>query len=248
LAEDGYRLCLVSRSAEELNSTADVIRSSGVFVHCVPGDVAEAGDVARICDTVEQQLGPVDLLVNNAAYFGSPGPFLGADIEQWWRVLATNLLGPAMLNRRILPGMVERGRGRVITINSRAAVRIGDPDLTSSAYSVSKAAVLRLDAGLAREVDGSGVAVFSLNPGLVRTSMSRLRPDFGDIPEHAFVPPDAAADIVAALATGRYDRLHGRLIHATDDLDELLVAVTRDPAIRTITLVPVAPDDGLLQS
>jgi 3-oxoacyl-[acyl-carrier protein] reductase len=246
LAQDGFRLCLAARSGSELAATAEKVRSAGISVECVTGDVARSEDVARICDTVEQRLGPVDLLVNNAAFFGNPGPFLDTDIEQWWRVLETNLLGPALLDRRILPGMLDRRRGRVITINSRAAVHIGDPAVTSSAYSVSKAAVLRFDSSLARELAGSGVAVFSLNPGLVRTSMSEQRPDFADIPDGAFLPPSAAADIVAALGSGRYDQLHGRLLHATDDLDALLEAVNREPGVRTLTVIPAATDDALL--
>jgi 3-oxoacyl-[acyl-carrier protein] reductase len=240
LDEQGFRLGLTARSGKELADTAELLRSPAV---CVAGDVRVAEDVARICAVVEDRLGPVDVLVNNAGYFGHPGRFVTADLAEWWRVLETNLLGPAQLDRRVLPGMLARRRGRLITLNSQAAVRDGEPDLTNSAYSVSKAAALRLDAALAHELAGSGVAVFSVSPGLVHTGMSELRPDFASIPKESFLPASAAADMVAALASGRYDRLHGRFLHARDDLDALLAAIERQPTARTLGVEPVAAID-----
>jgi 3-oxoacyl-[acyl-carrier protein] reductase len=247
LALAGFRVGLVSRSADELATTADQVHASAdVPVVCVTGDVADAEDVNRICDTVTGRLGEVDLLVNNAGYYGSPGPFLDADIGQWWRVLETNLLGPVLLNKRVLPGMLARRSGRVVTMNSRAAVEDGDPAVSSSAYAVSKAAALRLDIALAHELAGSGVAMFSLSPGLVRTGMAELRPDIDQIPEESFLPARAAADVVVALASGRYDRLHGRFLHATDDLDALVEAVEARAATRTLALAPVVAHARLL--
>lgn len=245
LAGNGHPLGLMARSAEELDRTAEMVAAAGSEALPVPGDVADPVDVDRACRAVEQRWGDIDVLVNNAGHFGRVGPFLAAGATEWWRVLETNLRGPVLLDRRVLPGMLARKRGRIISVNSIASV-VDDPVAASSAYSVSKAAGLRLDIALARELAGTGVHVFSLSPGLVRTAMSELRPDIDEIPERSFVPPERAADQVAALASGRYDALHGRFLHAKDDLDAMLAAVAEQPTARTLALVPVAPVDALL--
>jgi NAD(P)-dependent dehydrogenase (short-subunit alcohol dehydrogenase family) len=246
LAADGHRVGLVSRSGAELAETAELVAAAGAVALPVPGDVTEPADVDRVCARVEQQWGPIDLLVNNAAYFGDIGSFLTTDPERWWRVLETNVRGPALLDHRVLPDMVARGRGRVITMSSLAASQ-DDPVTPSSAYSVSKTAALRLDAILARELADTGVRVFSLSPGLVRTRMSELRPDIDDIAPQSFVAPEAAAGQVAALASGRYDLLHGRFLHVRDDLDALMAAIAGQPAARVLALRPVAPVDAVVR-
>jgi NAD(P)-dependent dehydrogenase (short-subunit alcohol dehydrogenase family) len=245
LAGEGYRIGLVARSAAELAETAELVTAAGSVALSLPGDVTEPADVDRVCGLVEEQWGPIDLLVNNAAYFGDIGSFLATDPARWWRVLETNLRGPALLDHRVLPGMVTRGRGRVITMSSLAAGQ-DDPVAPSSAYSVSKTAALRLDAILAGELADTGVRVFSLSPGLVRTRMSELRPDIDDIAPQSFVAPEVAAGQVAALASGRYDLLHGRFLHARDDLDALLAALPVQPAARVLALRPIAPVDAVL--
>ena len=245
LAADGHRLGLVARSAAELMETAQLVAAAGTVALPPSGDVTDPADVDRVCGMVEQRWGSIDLLVNNAAYFGRVGQFLATDPRQWWRVLETNLRGPALLDHRVLPGMVRRGRGRIITMSSLAAGQ-DDPVTPSSAYSVSKTAALRLDAILARELADTGVHVFSLSPGLVRTRMSELRPDIDDIPPRSFVAAEVVAEQVAALASGRYDLLHGRFLHARDDLDALLADLVPQPTARTLAIRPIAPNDPVL--
>ena len=242
LAREGHRLGLVARSAGELATTVELAGAAGADALAVAGDITDPAAVDRVCAAVERGLGPVEVLVNNAGYFGAVGTFLDSDPGQWWRVLETNLRGPALLDHRLLPGMLARGHGRVITVNSLAAV-VDDPVTGSCGYAVSKAAVLRLDAALARELAGTGVRVFSISPGLVRTAMSKLRPDIDELPDEAFVPAALAADRIAALATGRYDALHGRFLHARDDFDALLESVAGQPKARTLTILPSGPAD-----
>ncbi len=149
-----------------------------------------------------------------------------------------------LCTRATLPGMVARGRGHIVNINSRAATW-DDPGQSSVAYSVSKAALARFTSAVAAEVRGSGVVVVDLSPGMVRTGMTASRADLAALPEQAFLPASAAADKVVALASGRYDVLHGRFVHARDDLDELVRRLEAHPDSRTLTLAPTGAEDPL---
>lgn len=140
--------------------------------------------------------------------------------------------------------MVARGRGHVVDVNSRASVW-DDPGQSSVAYSVSKAGLARFTAGLAAELQGSGVVVVDLSPGMVRTGMTATRPDIAAIPDHRFLPASTAAGKVVELVSGAYDDLHGHFVHALDDLDELVAHVRADPRVRTLRLVPAGDDDPI---
>lgn len=208
----------------------------------IVGDVSEPDDVERICVAAEQQMGGVDVLVNAAGRYGERVPFSATDPAHWWRVLETNLRGPAMLCRRLVPSMVQRGFGYVIDVNSKAAVW-DDPGQNSVAYSTSKAALARFSSSLANELRGTGVVVVDASPGMVRSGMTATRPDFDDIPEHRFLPSSAIGEMVTALVSGGYDDLHGHFLHAADDLDAMLQRVQADPRVRTPSLGPYGPDD-----
>lgn len=244
LAEEGYRLGLTARSDAELSETAELVAEAGSKAVAVTGDVAAPADVDRVCATVEERLGRIEVLVNNAGYFGEFGTFAESDPETWWRVLETNVRGPMLFCRRILPSMMDAGRGYIININSRAAVW-NDPGGSGSAYSVSKAALSRLTAALAMEAGDRGVFVADLSPGMVHTSMTEQRPDFDDLPTEAFTPVTAAAETVVALVSGRYDVLHGRFVWARDDLDELAARAAADPRARTLAFRAAGPGDPL---
>jgi NAD(P)-dependent dehydrogenase (short-subunit alcohol dehydrogenase family) len=206
------------------------------------GDVADPQDVERICAAAEAAVGPIDALVNAAGAYGPRRTFRDTDPDAWWRVLEVNLRGPALLCRRLLGGMVERGRGHIVSLSSKAAVW-DDPAHSSVAYATSKAALTRLTAALAGELQGTGVTVVDVSPGLVRTGMTSSRPDIDRIPAEWFLPPEAAAAHVAALLGGGYEVLHGHLVHAADDLDELCARVAADPRVRTLSLTPYGDDD-----
>ena len=176
-----------------------------------------------------------DVLVNCAGIYGERVPFVQSDPDAWWRVIETNLRGAALCTRHLLPGMVARGRGYVVNINSRAAVW-DDPGTSSVAYSVSKAALARFTSAVAAEVAGTGVVVVDLSPGPVLTGMTASRPDAASRPASAWLPASLAADKVVQLVSGRYDALAGRFVHATDDLDELLEQVSARPSTRRLTV------------
>jgi NAD(P)-dependent dehydrogenase (short-subunit alcohol dehydrogenase family) len=187
----------------------------------VAGDATDPADVERVVADVESGLGPVGVLVNALGAYGPRRRFLDSEPDAWWRVLEVNVRGPALFTRRVVPGMVERGAGHVIHLGSRAATW-DDPGGSSVAYSTSKAALRRFTTALAAELAGTGVVVVELSPGFVRTGLTADRPGIEDLPDGAFVAPGRAAAHVVALASGRYDGLHGRFVHVEDDLDRLL--------------------------
>ena len=199
-------------------------------------DVRRAEDVGRLCE----RAGDIDVLVNAAGIYGERAPFTASDPDLWWSVLETNVRGPALLCRRLVPTMVERGRGVVVNVASRAAVW-DDPGASSVAYSTSKAALLRFTGALAAEVAGTGVLVVSVSPGMVRTGMTATRPDLDRVPDTSFLPASAIAATVAAIVGGGYDALHGRFVHALDDLDRLVAAIGHDGRVRRLTLVDPQP-------
>lgn len=243
LGAAGHRLGLMARTGSELAKTAELCTTAGGTALALTGDVTRPEDVERVCRTVEDAYGPIEALVNNAGVIGARGAFLTGDIENWWHVMEVNLRGPALFLRRVLPSMVEHGRGRVININSKAAFR-PDPRAVASAYGVSKSALLRFSSLLTDELEGTGVVVIDLSPGMVRTTMTASHPDADRLPPAAWTPISVAADRVEALLSGRYDALNGRFVHASDDLDELLERIgAAAPDARTLQLVRTHPDD-----
>jgi NAD(P)-dependent dehydrogenase (short-subunit alcohol dehydrogenase family) len=138
--------------------------------------------------------------------------------------------------------MVSRGRGYIINMNSLQGSRGGE---TSAAYAVSKAALMRFTDTVAAEVAGTGVIVLDVSPGLVRTSMTDERPDLNAIPDDEWTPPETAANHIVALASGKYDALHGRFVHASDNLDDLLKLIEGHTDGRVLRLAAAGVGDPL---
>jgi NAD(P)-dependent dehydrogenase (short-subunit alcohol dehydrogenase family) len=140
-------------------------------MHFVVGDVARPDDVVQLFSEAVHRHGKVDILVNNAALYPKVA-FLASSHEEWSRVICTNVIGVALCCREALPGMLERGFGRIINIGSFAWK---GPIPNSSAYSASKGAVRALTKALASEIDRSrypDVLINELVPGVFRTRMS----------------------------------------------------------------------------
>ncbi len=229
LSRAGAAVAVCARSADEVAVVAREIADHAGRALAVRCDVLHRPAVEDMVAQVEAALGPVDLLVNNAGRFGPIGPIAATDPDEWWRALEVNLRGPLYCARAVLPGMLARGRGRVVNVSSASGLA-AVPML--SAYAVSKAALYRLSENLAAETRGRGVAVFTINPGLVRTSMSESAQSCGEPGierwfQDAFanqqdVPAEAAATLVVYLASGAADVLSGRYIFATDDVARLV--------------------------
>jgi 3-oxoacyl-[acyl-carrier protein] reductase len=211
LASAGARVAVSARTAGQVADTAQEIGGVGIAA-----DVSDRDDVERMVAAVERELGPVDLLVANAGVAVWETTAWELEPEEWWRVFEVNVLGVYLCCRAVIPGMIDRGRGRIVITGSGSAYL---PGLTSTAYSASKAAVWRFGETLALQLEPHGIPVFVISPGLVKTDMTgSVVPD--DAP---WTPPDLAPRLVRALASGRADALTGRYIHAEhDDIDELV--------------------------
>jgi len=215
LAAEGMSLLLLARTGSEVRELADELMAS-YDVKVLPAgiDVADASAVDRVVMHAEQHLGTVDLLVNNAGRIESTERrFWEADREEMWAVLETNLRGPLLLTRALLPPMVQRGHGRVVNVTSRAraATRTG----TYTGYAVSKRALSALTESLAGPLTGTGVVVVDLLPGLVRTAMTESMPVWAS-PDTAWDDIGATGRVVVDVACGMYDDRAGSLLDAPE--------------------------------
>ncbi|HEY3106843.1 MAG TPA: SDR family oxidoreductase [Gaiellaceae bacterium] len=206
LAAAGAHVTVTGRTPEEVEAVAQEVGGRALV-----GDVSRREDVQRWFSEV----GVPDVLVNNAGIAPDEDAAWEIDVNEWWHVFEVNVLGVFFCCRAAIPKMLEGGRGRIVNVASGAAYL---PGSKSTAYSASKAAVHRFSETLANQLEGRGVYVFSISPGLVRTRMTE---DFGD--NAPWTPPELAPKLVLALASGQLDKLAGRYLHAEhDDVDDLV--------------------------
>ena len=209
LASAGARVAVAARSSDQLEELALAIDALPVVA-----DVSRPDSVETLVRAVESGLGPIDILCANAGIGSRDAYAWETDPDEWWRVFEVNVLGVYLTCRAVIPGMLERGRGRIVITGSGAAYL---PTSSNSAYSASKAAVWRFGEILAKQLEGR-IPVFIFSPGLVRTQMTDWAPD--DAP---WTPSELAPRLVRVLASGRADALAGRYLHAEhDDIEDLI--------------------------
>jgi len=210
LARAGARVAVAARTGEQVESTAAEIGGLALRV-----DVSDRGSVDRMVERVEDELGPLELLVCNAGVAVWEEAAWELDPDDWWRVFEINVLGVYLCCRAAIPRLLEHGGGRIVNVASGAAYL---PGSRATAYSASKAAVHRFSETLTSQLAPHGIPVFSISPGLVRTGLTEGRFP-GDAP---WTPPELAPRLVRALASGRLDALAGRYLHAEhDDVEDL---------------------------
>ena len=167
-------------------------------------DVTDPAAVADATDHTVAHLGRIDVLVNNAGISGPNAPTVDYPVEEWERVLRTNLTSQFLTCRAVAPHMVGRGYGRIVNVASVAG-KEGNPNAV--AYSASKAGVISLTKSLAKELAGKGVAVNCVTPAAARTAllgeMTRQHIDYmlSKIPMGRFVQVDEIAALVCWLAS-----------------------------------------------
>ena len=166
-AEEGARVGLVARSETELLATANMVEDAGARAVAIPTDIRDRSGALAAVEKVETELGPVDVLVNNAGVFLWRA-FLELSPEEWDLVLATNLTGAANFCRAVLPGMVERRRGRIVNVSSIHGMR-GEANL--AAHSAAKFGLIGLTQSLAREFRSHNIAVNAVCPGTVENRL-----------------------------------------------------------------------------
>jgi NAD(P)-dependent dehydrogenase (short-subunit alcohol dehydrogenase family) len=208
LAGDGWEVTVAARSRTQVEEVAADIGGDAVEL-----DVTDRTSVERVFAAA----GTIDLLVANAGIGNQDGSTWEADPGDWWRIFEVNVLGVHLCCRAVVPGMLDRGGGRIVITASGAAYL---PGSEHTAYPASKAAVCRYGETLANELHGR-IPVFFFSPGLVRTEMTLSFDD--DAP---WTPPELAPELVRKLASGGYDALAGRYLHAEhDDIDDLLARI-----------------------
>jgi NAD(P)-dependent dehydrogenase (short-subunit alcohol dehydrogenase family) len=176
---DGANVVGFARNRSDLEETARLC--SAGKIHIVDGDVSKPDDVRRLFSEAADRFGKVDILVNNAAVYPKV-EFLASSHEEWSRAIEINVIGMALCCRMALPGMLERGFGRIINLGSFAWRR---PIPKSSGYSVSKGAVGPLTKALATEIDRDkypDVLINEFMPGIIKTRMS----DSGEDPDAVY--------------------------------------------------------------
>jgi NAD(P)-dependent dehydrogenase (short-subunit alcohol dehydrogenase family) len=167
LAREGHAVALIGRTAARLEETAAVIRQLNARALCAVTDVAVESSVQAAVRATEEQLGPVEILVNNAGIIHS-NLLRDTTTANFRKLLDTNLVGPFLFIREVLRGMQERGWGRIINIAS-AGARTGFK--FASAYCSSKHGLIGLTRVAALEVAESGVTVNAICPGFTDTDM-----------------------------------------------------------------------------
>jgi len=205
------RTALVTGGASGLGAaSAARLRADGLTVTTLdltgPADVtADVTDEAALRE-VAGRIGPVDVLVNSAGIVGANKPLLETTTEEWQRVLDVNVLGIVNAMRVFVPGMRERGWGRVVNLASMAG-KDGNPNL--SIYSASKAAVIALTKSAGKELATTGVLVNAIAPAVIATPMNDgTAPDVlaymtSLIPMKRVGRPEEVAELVAFLASDR---------------------------------------------
>jgi 3-oxoacyl-[acyl-carrier protein] reductase len=242
LAAEGIAVALLGRSPDGVRALHEELAASGARSVPVVADVTDPEAVRAAVAAAEAALGPLDLVLNNAGLIDAAEvPFWEADQDQWWDVVETNLRGPANVDRAVLPGMVARGRGRIVNVSSGFAVE-AFPDY--SAYSTSKTALLRLTDTIAGPLAKRGVYVFDISPGALETDMTAGMAMFAGKTD--WYSPVRFLDALVAVAEGRLDALTGRFLHAgKDDVDALATRAAHlaGQDARRLHLRPYGPDD-----
>jgi len=234
LARRGADVALVARSQAEVEAAAAEIEQLGRRAQGLAVDLGQAGAATALVEQVANTLGPIDILVNNAGVAGPFGAAWEIDPDEWERALLLNLSVPFRLTHAVLPGMIERGWGRVVNVSSGAA---RNPMERAGAYSTSKAGLDVLTRQLGLELDGTGVAAISLYPGVVDTVMQtaiREQPAAvvgvsmadrfrGYYESGRLQTPDRPGRLIAALAGEAGARFNGQIVDMyTDEAAQLI--------------------------
>jgi NAD(P)-dependent dehydrogenase (short-subunit alcohol dehydrogenase family) len=215
LVSRGHTVIAMGRSQQQLDEL-----SAATGVVPVILDVSDPSAVTAAWARVESEFGVPTLVVNNAGLAGSRGRTWEHEPSDWWRVFEVNVLGTFLVSRAALPAMLARGSGRIVNVSSNAAFYPVDDDndgLINSAYMSSKAAIIRFTEAVAGETAASGVQVFAISPGMVKTDMTAaIFAEDWDDPE-LWSPPELTADLVEFIDSGALDCLSGRYVHASRD-------------------------------
>lgn len=199
LAKEGVHVALLARTESQLREVAAELAGLGVKTAVMTADITDLAAVTAAVARAEAELGAIDILINNAGT-AAFGKFLELEPAQWEHIIKVNLLGVYYATRAVLPAMIERQTGDIITISSTAGQRGA---AATSAYSASKFAVLGLTESLMQEVRKHNIRVSALTPSTVATDLAvELKLTDGN-PEKVMQAEDLAELIIAQLKLNR---------------------------------------------
>jgi NAD(P)-dependent dehydrogenase (short-subunit alcohol dehydrogenase family) len=221
-AGEGSHLVLNARTASDLEDARREIEKSGdVRIEIFPADVSRPEEAAKLAAFALAEFGTIDNLVNCAGVQGPIGLITEIEIEEWLRNININLFGTFLCIRAVLPAMVKNGRGKIINFSGGGSV---SPRPRFSAYSASKAAVVRLTETIAEEVREYHIDINAVAPGAVNTRLLEEVLAAGQAAgenemagaikqkREGGVPPEKVAELAVFLASTASDGLTGRLI------------------------------------
>lgn len=211
LAQAGAQVAIVDINLPGAQEAAAAV--GGLALRC---DLGNPDDTVAMCKTLTDELGGIDILVNNAGLIVYQQGIAGVSVDQWDKIMNVNLRGPFLVCRELMPGMKERGYGKIINFSSMAA-RVGGIE-ASLQYSVSKAGLIGMTKTLAKEGGPYGVCVNAVAPGVITTAP--VIKQVGDheeayiqgIPLRRLGRPQDVANVVLFLASPLSDYITGLVI------------------------------------
>ncbi|MEH7445217.1 3-ketoacyl-ACP reductase [Bacillus sp. JJ1122] len=199
LAKEGVNIGMLGLTLANLEKVTAELEEYDVNVAGAVADVSDLASVQHAVEHITSELGPIDILINNAgtAKFGG---FLELDPQEWEKIIQVNLMGTYYVTRAVLPGMIDRKTGDIINVSSTAGQK-GAP--VTSAYSASKFGVLGLTESLMLEVRKHNIRVSALTPSTVATDLAIESNLTDGNPEKVMQPEDLAELMVAQLKLNR---------------------------------------------
>lgn len=222
----GAGVALLARTASEVGRVASEIEADGGIALALAGNVSVLGDVKKSVAATLDRFGQIDILVNCAGILGPVGRLVDNDPQAWVETMNVNLLGTVFCLRTVLPYMIARRKGVIVNLSGGGS---GTPFPRFSAYSASKAAVVRLTETIAEEVKEYGIRVNAIAPGAVNTRMLDETLAAGEaagsdyygkvarIKAEGGTPPECAAELAVFLASQQAVGITSRVISAVWD-------------------------------
>ena len=219
LADEGCDIAVCDMDMQGAEQTASDVSKKGVRTVAVKADITNSGEVNEMVKKVTDELGKVDILVNNAGGSVPPMNFVDTTEERWARDINLNLIGTTIVTRAVLPQMIERKSGAIISISSIAST-MGTAGGT--AYAAAKAAINNFTRSLSQELAQDGISVNCIAPSLGKTAFYDAFPtEFTEnfmnraVEAGRYVTPEEIGNVVAFLASDSTNRIMGQCIHVT---------------------------------
>ena len=205
----GASLVLVDRKTDRLQRLFPDLVDSPNHLFATSVDVTDPASVEAMVRSAIERFGRIDVLANTVGGYHGGVPTYATSLEDWDRMLTLNARTAFLASRAVIPSMLEQGRGKIVHVSSRAALR---GSANSGAYSVSKSAVVRLTESLAAEVKKKGVNVNCVMPGTIDTPQNRE--SMPNAKRDRWVQPEDIADVILFLASDAARVIHGAAIPA----------------------------------